>query len=156
MEENRYLKGKIYKIVDNTNGNIYIGSTTEPTLARRLAKHRGNFSSHLNGTSGYLSSFEVIKNNDYDIVLIENFPCNSKDELHKQERFYIETLPCVNKCVPIRNDIADVKNKKKEYYNKNIEKILQQKKNIELTIKNFYPQKEKMLIKKLVKKSNLR
>ena len=35
-----YQLGKIYKIVDNTNGNIYIGSTCEPTLARRLAKQR--------------------------------------------------------------------------------------------------------------------
>ena len=32
-----YNKGKIYKIVDNTNNNIYIGSTCEPTLAHRLA-----------------------------------------------------------------------------------------------------------------------
>ena len=33
-----YQLGKIYKIVDNTNGNIYIGSTCETTLARRLNK----------------------------------------------------------------------------------------------------------------------
>ena len=38
-----YSKGKIYKIVCNNTGLIYIGSTCEPTLARRLAKHVGNY-----------------------------------------------------------------------------------------------------------------
>lgn len=32
-----YSFAKVYKIVDNTNGNIYVGSTCEPTLARKLA-----------------------------------------------------------------------------------------------------------------------
>jgi predicted GIY-YIG superfamily endonuclease len=36
---NKYQQGKIYKIVCNETGDIYIGSTIEPTLARRLAKH---------------------------------------------------------------------------------------------------------------------
>jgi hypothetical protein len=39
--ENRYRNGKIYKIVCNITGLTYYGSTCEPTLARRLAKHRG-------------------------------------------------------------------------------------------------------------------
>ena len=33
-----YSKGKIYKIVCNVTGLVYVGSTCEPTLARRLAK----------------------------------------------------------------------------------------------------------------------
>ena len=43
MENERYQKSKIYKIVDNTNNNIYIGSTCEPILSRRLAKHVSNY-----------------------------------------------------------------------------------------------------------------
>ena len=34
-----YQLGKIYKLVDNTNGNIYIGSTCLPYLSSRLAGH---------------------------------------------------------------------------------------------------------------------
>jgi hypothetical protein len=117
MEENRYSRGKIYKIVDNTNGNIYIGSTTEPTLARRLAKHRGNYISYLNGTSSYMSSYKIIENGDYDIVLVENCPCDTKDELHKRERHYIETLECVNMVIVGRTN--------KEYREQNKEKIKQ-------------------------------
>ena len=38
-----YSLGKIYKIADNTNGDIYIGSTCEPTLAKRLYGHVDKF-----------------------------------------------------------------------------------------------------------------
>lgn len=93
-----YQKAKIYKIVDNTTDNIYIGSTCEPTLARRLAKYVGSYESHLNETYHYDSSFEILKNGDYNIVLIENYPCNTKDELFSRERHWTNALICVNKC----------------------------------------------------------
>jgi hypothetical protein len=34
-----YKDGKIYSIVCNITDECYIGSTTKPTLARRLAGH---------------------------------------------------------------------------------------------------------------------
>ena len=34
-----YQKGKIYTIIDNTNGNQYIGSNCQNTLAQRLSVH---------------------------------------------------------------------------------------------------------------------
>ena len=93
-----YQSGRIYKIVDNTTDKIYIGSTCEPTLARRLAKHTSSYKDFTNGgSSTYITSFEIIKNGDCDIVLVEAFPCNSKDELHSRERLYIENNICVNK-----------------------------------------------------------
>ena len=116
MEENKYKRGKIYKIVDNTNGNIYIGSTCEPTLARRLVNHKTSYKCYLNGKSGFMSSFNILKNNDYDIVLIKNCPCNNKDELYKRERHYIETSDCVNKVIVGRSS--------KEYRLDNLEQCL--------------------------------
>jgi hypothetical protein len=56
----RYKNGKIYKIVDNTNGNVYIGSTCEPTLAHRLTKHRYDYKRFLKGGS-YISSVDILK-----------------------------------------------------------------------------------------------
>jgi len=87
-----YQLGKIYKIVDNTNGNVYIGSTCEPTLARRLAGHIGNYKKYLNGKYHYVTSFKILENNNYDMVLIEKFPCDSKEELHARERFISNQL----------------------------------------------------------------
>jgi hypothetical protein len=84
-----YQLGKIYKIVDNTSDKIYIGSTCEPTLARRLAKHTSNYKDYTNGgKTPYTTSFEIIKNDNYDIVLLESCPYNI----------------CVNKKIPTRTE----------------------------------------------------
>ena len=92
-----YQQGKIYKIECNVTGKVYIGSTCEPILARRLAQHVGNYKCYLNGKSNYVSSFDILQNEDYDIVLIESYPCNSKDELHARERYYTNNIDCINK-----------------------------------------------------------
>jgi hypothetical protein len=118
-----YQLGKIYKIVCNTTGNIYVGSTCQPTLARRLSKHVGDYKSYLNKNKHFMTSYAIIKNNDYNIILLEAFPCNSKDELHARERYYIENIECVNKNIPTRSF--------KEYYDANKERISK-------TCKNYY------------------
>jgi len=131
-----YELGKIYKIVDNSNGNIYIGSTCEPTLARRLSKHVSNYKSYLEGLQRFTTSFQIIANNDYNIVLIELYSCSSKDELHARERYYIETIKkCVNKIIPTRTvqEYREINKEqrylyRKQYYAKNKETDLLNKK----------------------------
>ena len=110
-----YSLGKIYKIICHKTGFIYIGSTCEPTLAKRLVKHRAEYVQYLKGKKRYVTSFKILENEVYEIVLIESCSCKSKDELHRQERFYIENNVCVNKCVPGRTA--------KEYYEINKDKI---------------------------------
>ena len=97
-----YQLGKIYKIVDNTNGNVYVGSTCEPTLAKRLANHVSTYKRFLRTGKNRMTSYDILKNENYEIVLIEIFPCSSKDELHAREKYFIESLQCVNKILPIR------------------------------------------------------
>ena len=97
-----YALGKIYKIVCNNTGLIYIGSTCEPTLARRLAGHVGNYKQYKKGKCKYITSFKVIEGDNYDIILIEEIPCESKDQLHKRERYFIESNECVNRNIPTR------------------------------------------------------
>ena len=124
-----YKQGKIYKIVCNVTGKVYIGSTIE-TLARRLTGHRATYKRFKGGKSHNCSSFQIIEQGNYDIVLIENCPCESKDELHKQERHFIESLECVNKAIPTRtnkewrNDNKEtLKEKATQYRQDNIESI---------------------------------
>ena len=97
-----YSKGKIYKIVDNTNGNIYIGSTTR-SLAKRLADHRSEMKQSRDGkrTSSTTSAI-ILENGNYDIVLIEDCNCETKEQLHRIERNHIELNNCVNVCKPLR------------------------------------------------------
>ena len=60
---NKLDKAKIYKIVDNTNDNIYIGSTCG-SLNKRLAVHKSTYNFFLKGLYGNIKSFDILKNND--------------------------------------------------------------------------------------------
>jgi hypothetical protein len=122
-----YNNAKIYKIIDNTTDSIYIGSTCELTLARRLAGHVSAYKLYLNGKlKFYMTSFEILKNDNYDIILIADCPCKRKDQLHLLERHYIEHNICVNKAIPIRKLEEHQKYQKeyqKEYEKNNCEKL---------------------------------
>lgn len=114
-----YQNGKIYKIINYENDDIYIGSTCEK-LSRRIAGHRANFKQYLDGNHNYITSFKILENPSATIVLIENFPCNSKEELTAREAFHIRENNCVNKYIPLRTD--------KEYREDNKEIISQKAK----------------------------
>lgn len=149
-----YSKAKIYKIIDNTNGNIYIGSTLK-SLSQRIAGHRSSYKDFLNGKGNNITSFEILKNGDYNIILIEEYKdCQNIEQLRAKERYYIELMKCLNKNIPGRERPEYIKHyteqnkdkikehnkqyyqknkeihsiKSKEYYKKNQEKILQKAK----------------------------
>ena len=100
-----YKYGKIYKITDNTTNKIYIGSTCKYYLSQRLSAHVEGYMKYLSKTNyktHYVSSYEILKNKNYTITLLEKCPCDSKDELHARERYHIEKNECVNLLVPGR------------------------------------------------------
>jgi hypothetical protein len=136
-----YSLGKIYKIIDNTNGNIYIGSTTEPTLARRLAGHVRDYKSYLNKKRHFVTSFKVLENEDYDIILIESVKCENKDELIARERYFIESMECVNKRVEGRTikEYRDLHKEKNKEYAKEYRKDEENKKKIKEWYEKKYP-----------------
>ena len=125
-----YNNGKIYKIVDNTNGDIYIGSTTKSYLCQRLAIHVCKTKTKTNNCV----SKHIIANGDYSIVLIELYPCNSKDELGARERYWIENTVCINRCIPTRTPKEymethreEAKARSKNYRETHKDRVLQQK-----------------------------
>jgi hypothetical protein len=93
-----YQTGKIYKLIDNTNNDIYIGSTTQ-SLARRLRKHKSdskNYGKIQTKRVIKYSSHSIIMNGDYSISLLEDFACNTKDELRQKEQEWIDKTECIN------------------------------------------------------------
>jgi hypothetical protein len=107
-----YQNSRIYKIIDLETNECYIGSTTI-ALSQRLAQHVSTYKSYLNGKSVYVTSFKIIEQGNYDIVLIELFPCNNKEELHARESHYCQSITCVNM---IKNQgLINVLGGKKEY-----------------------------------------
>ena len=115
-----YADGKIYRIDCLTSGLVYFGATCKKTVAQRLAKHVNNYNTWVrNNTNKYMTSFEVLKNNNYIISLIEECPCENKDQLNARESFFIRNNDCVNKTIP--NRTSGEYNLK--YRNDNAEKI---------------------------------
>eukprot|EP01038_Epipyxis_sp_PR26KG_P018839 gene18839-26674_t len=103
------------------------GSTCEPKLARRLAKHRGHYIEYLD----------------------ENYPCNNIDELRARERYHVERIKCVNKNIPGRkreeyrkgyyeNNKEHIKEVTKVYVQKNMEKIKENKKQYNQDNKDYF------------------
>lgn len=93
-----YQLGKIYRLDCLSTGKCYIGSTAQPTLAKRLGDHVSGYKNWVKGGKyHFVSSFEIIKNDNYKITLIEAFPCNSKDQLTQRERYWTNEIQCVNK-----------------------------------------------------------
>ena len=140
-----YNNGKIYKIENNIDNEIYIGSTTKQYLSQRMDNHRSNYKSWKSGKSTKVMVFDMFDKHGIEnckIVLLELVNCNTKDELLAREAFYIKNLVCVNKYIPLRTQ--------KEYYNDNIEKLLEHKKqyyndNKDKKKKYYNDNKEKIL-----------
>ena len=107
-----YSKGKIYKIVNDVNDKVYYGSTIQK-LCVRMCGHRAKHSNCMSKNIG-------VDLKECKIILVENIICNSKEELLKRERWYIENNECVNKRIPGRT--------KKEYRQANKEKIAKKRK----------------------------
>ena len=69
-----YQDGKMYKIECNVTGSVYIGSTCEKILSRRLTGHVSNDKAYKRDGKNYVTSYKVLENDDYNIYLIELFP----------------------------------------------------------------------------------
>jgi hypothetical protein len=125
-----YNNSKIYKICSLNTDKIYIGSTIRKYLSDRMGEHRYQYRQWKinNNNNRYITSFELLdKYNDCKIILLENYSCNSIDELHARERYYIELYKniCVNKIIPTRTkkeyaQLEKVKEYKKKYYEEHI------------------------------------
>lgn len=95
-----YKNSKIYCIHCNKTGLNYIGSTVSE-IKQRIAGHicqckKGNTA----------SSSIIIKNGDYTVSILEEYPCDTEEQLLERESFYINlTQNCVNtKCPVIDKD----------------------------------------------------
>lgn len=128
MATNRYNNSKVYKLVNDCDDEVYVGSTTEP-LHKRLYKHKQK-----SKLCPDRRVYQHILNVGWDtvhIVLIESFSCNSKEELLRRERHYIDELrPTLNMCLPLRTfhewrteNKEALKEKAKVYRTENIEVI---------------------------------
>ena len=106
-----YSKGKIYKIVCNETGEIYIGSCIMD-LDKRLWNHKSQRD---------CSATQILDRNNYEILLIENYPCKTNEELRWRERYWFDNINCINKRRPIVTEEEE-----KQRLEQNIQMAIQQ------------------------------
>ncbi len=101
---NKFQNGIIYCIRCKTTNGLYIGSSIEP-IKTRISKHKTDLKGYLGINKRYRcyrSSFEVLFNENYEVGIIEEYPCNNKRELEIRETLHILNNP---ECVNIRNPV---------------------------------------------------
>jgi len=117
-----YSKAKIYCIRSPNTDLIYIGATCQK-LSQRMTEHRSRQTHKRTSTSKVILEY----GNAY-IELLENYPCNNKEELAKKEGEYIRTQNCCNKFIPDRTPKEyrnDTKEREKKRYEDNKETRLE-------------------------------
>jgi hypothetical protein len=137
----KYQNGTIYKISckDPEITDCYVGSTTDHNS--RKSAHKSN----CNNKNCKLYNYPVyryIRDNggweNWEFVLLQDYPCRNKKQLNIRERYWFEKLGAkLNSCYPDRGK----KEYNKEYREKNKQKLKEQRK------KRYEENKEEFLEK---------
>jgi predicted GIY-YIG superfamily endonuclease len=122
-----YSKTIMYKIVskDLNNNYIYVGSTTD--FPKRKYNHKTACTNE-NSRFYNIKVYKMIRENggwnEFEMIEIEKYPCNDKNECFARERYWKEYFNAnMNTRVPgAFNELGKIEYDKKYYIN-NIEKI---------------------------------
>jgi hypothetical protein len=136
---NCYNNGIIYKLCckDTTIKDIYVGSTC--AFRMRKANHKSNCNNENSKKYNYYV-YKFIRDHggwdNWDMVEIKQFNCETKRELDKEERAVLEILGgTLNKKVPSRSKVEyyqkkkeEIKEKQKAHYERNKKEICEKQK----------------------------
>ena len=129
----KYQDSKIYKILNSETDDIYIGSTTQK-ISKRMTNHKTQAK---RGKSHLLyQKMREIGDDKFYIELVEDYPCDSLEQLNRREGEWIRQIATLNEKVAGRtkkeyaNDNRNIKNQKaREYYQENREQELERSRN---------------------------
>jgi hypothetical protein len=104
-----YANSKIY-IIESLEGKVYYIGSTCCDLRKRMANHRSRYLATLNGKAQYTTACEVMDYPDARMSLVEDCPCDRKEQLDAKEAHYIRhgspefaaDSRCVNRVIPGR------------------------------------------------------
>lgn len=108
---NLYENGKIYKLINDVNTKIYIGSTTERYISNRLCKHKSTMNQCIKGIKAFSKLYTAMNEIGYDhfkIILVETYPCKSKAELEAREEFWITHFDTINNGYNMFKNIREI------------------------------------------------
>ena len=114
---NKYKNGKIYKILNTENDDVYVGSTCME-LNDRMQYHIT--AQPIKQGRKLYKLMRSIGSDLFYIELIEDYPCETKEELRKREGHHIRLTGTLNMCIAGRT--------KQEWKEENREHVLLQSK----------------------------
>ena len=123
MSKKNYQNTVIYKIYckDESITDIYIGSTTN--FIKRRSSHKTTCNNEKNKDYN-LNVYQFIRNNggwdNFNMIEIEKFACNNKNEAELREKYYIElSKASLNSKIPSRTKKQYTEDNKKKIAEKN-------------------------------------
>ena len=129
-----YQLAKIYKLINDIDDDEYYGSSTFPYLTDRFRCHR-NCCKDLSGRRNSIlyKKMREIGVEHFKIILVEQFPCNSKEELNIREQYYLDLhKPKLNEFNAVLQDNEFYKeNKRKKYLENKVEVLKKHKERYE-------------------------
>ena len=143
-----FSKGKIYKITNDYNDDVYVGSTCN-TLGRRFSVHKADMKK-----DKYKNRLIYILMNDigferFRIQLIIDYPCEDQYQLTQKEGEYIRLFGTLNKKIEGRTpkeyretNKENLLKMKQEYYKTNKDKL----KNVH---KEYYETNKNKILEKI-------
>jgi hypothetical protein len=90
-----YEKGKIYKILNNINEDIYVGSTTQ-SLDKILYEYKYRPNIRNSDKYRFSSLMRAIGIDKFYIELIENHPCDTITGLKEREGYWARKIGTLN------------------------------------------------------------
>ena len=141
-----FKNAKIYKITNDYNDEVYVGSTCN-TLVRRFSVHKCDARKH-NERALYKLMNEIGESR-FRIQLICDYPCEDKYQLKQKEGEYIRNLGTLNKQIAGRTQ-QQYQEEHKEYYQEVKKKSAEKHKEENIIRKQLFYQnnKERILQRK--------
>lgn len=91
----KFNNSKIYILTCLSSGKIYIGCTTK-SLNERLQAHKQHYNEWLLGKRERAPSYQCMHQNNYKMLLLENYMCNSRKQLESRQTHYANLYNAVN------------------------------------------------------------
>jgi group I intron endonuclease len=109
-----FTKAKIYKITNDFNDDIYVGSTCD-TLVRRFISHKADSTRERFQNRSLYKLMNEIGFERFRIQLIEDYPCEDLYQIRQREGFWIRQIGTLNQRIESRTG--------QEYHEDNKDKI---------------------------------
>ena len=114
VNSRNFQNGKIYKIWNLFDDDIYVGSTVQ-SLCRRMALHRSDIRRNVSRCPAIYNKMLEFGSDNFFIELIEEHPCDNIEQLHKREGHYIRLIGTLNRKISGRTH-KDYQIEKAEHY----------------------------------------